>query len=45
MRATLEQLHDSGADELMLQDLIAHPATRGRSHHIVADAFGLTDRR
>ncbi|HIW90218.1 MAG TPA: MsnO8 family LLM class oxidoreductase [Candidatus Corynebacterium avicola] len=42
VRATLEQMLDgSGADELMVQDLIADPADRRRSHELLADAFDL----
>lgn len=43
VRATLEQMvEESGADELMIQDLIADPADRRRSHALLAEAFGLT---
>jgi luciferase family oxidoreductase group 1 len=43
VRATLEQMvEESGADEVMVQDLIAEPATRRRSHELLAGAFGLT---
>ena len=46
VRATLEQMaEESGADELMLQDLIADPADRHRSHARIAHAFGLSPRR
>lgn len=43
VRATLEQMvEESGADELMIQNLIADPADRTRSHELLADAFDLT---
>lgn len=43
VRSTLEQmLAESGADELMIQDLIADPVARRRSHELLAQAFGLT---
>jgi luciferase family oxidoreductase group 1 len=43
VRATLEQmLEDSGADELMIQNLIADPSDRMRSHELLAAMFGLT---
>ena len=43
VRATLEQMvAESGADELMIQDLIADPAARRRSHELLAQAFGIT---
>ena len=43
VRTTLEQMvEESGADELMIQDLIADPVARRRSHELLADAFGLT---
>lgn len=43
VRATLEQmLEESGADELMVQDLIADPVARRRSHALLAEAFGVT---
>jgi len=45
VRATLEQMVDeSGADEVMVQDLIADPATRRRSHALLAEAFGISPR-
>ncbi|MDN5895288.1 hypothetical protein BSP109_02149 [Brevibacterium sp. Mu109] len=45
VRATLEQMLDeSGADELMVQDMIADPADRRHSHKLLAGAFGLTPR-
>ncbi len=45
VRATLEQMvEESGADELMVQDLIADPVARRRSHALLADAFGVTGR-
>ncbi|WP_405094512.1 MsnO8 family LLM class oxidoreductase [Micromonospora sp. NBC_01412] len=46
VRTTLEQMvRESGADELMIQNLIADPADRRRSHELLAEAFGLTPRR
>src|SRR5699024_3453003 len=43
--ATLEQMvEESGADELMIQDMIADPADRRHSHQLLAEAFGLTPR-
>ncbi|MBB1034529.1 MsnO8 family LLM class oxidoreductase [Dietzia sp. CQ4] len=45
VRATLEQMLDqSGADELMIQDMIADPIARRHSHALLAEAFGLTPR-
>ena len=45
VRTILEQMADeSGADELMIQDLIAEPETRRRSHELLAEAFDLTPR-
>lgn len=45
VRATLEQmLEESQADELMVQNLIADPADRRRSHELIAEMFGLTSR-
>lgn len=45
VRATLEQMvEESGADELMVQDLIADPVDRRRSHELLATAFGLSPR-
>lgn len=42
VRATLEQMIDeSAADELMIQDLIAEPGPRRRSHELLAQSFGL----
>ena len=42
VRATLEQMiEESEADEVMIQDLIADPAARRRSHELLAEAFGL----
>lgn len=42
MRATLERMVDeSGATEVMVQDLIADPDTRLRSRALLADAFDL----
>lgn len=40
VRATLEQMiAETGADELMVQDLIADPVERRRSHALLAEAF------
>ncbi len=40
VRATLERMLDeSGAHELMIQDLIAEPSVRRRSRELVADMF------
>ncbi|MGY1550541.1 MsnO8 family LLM class oxidoreductase [Microbacterium sp. A588] len=45
VRATLEQMiAESGADEVMIQNLIADPAARRHSHGLLAQAFGLTPR-
>lgn len=45
VRATLEQmLAESGADELMVQDMIADPADRRHSHALLAETFGLEPR-
>ncbi|WP_101526205.1 MsnO8 family LLM class oxidoreductase [Nocardioides houyundeii] len=45
VRATLEQMVEkSGADELMIQNLIADPADRMRSHELLAEIFALTPR-
>ena len=42
VRATLEQMvEESGADEVMVQDLIADPVDRRRSHELLAEAFAL----
>ena len=42
VRSTLEQmLEETGADELMVQDLIADPVARRRSHALLAEAFGI----
>jgi luciferase family oxidoreductase group 1 len=42
VRATLdEMLAESGADELMVQDLAPDPAARRRSHRLLAQACGL----
>lgn len=42
VRATLEQMiEESGADEVMIQNMIADPADRRRSHELLAEAFGL----
>ena len=32
---------ESGADEVMVQDLIADPVDRRRSHELLAQVFGL----
>lgn len=41
VRATLEQMLDeSGADELMVQDLIADPVARRHSHALLAELLG-----
>ncbi|GEM_PF-1219475 len=41
VRDTLEQMiTESQADEVMIQDLIADPADRRRSHELLAEAFG-----
>ncbi|WP_127480698.1 MsnO8 family LLM class oxidoreductase [Nocardioides pantholopis] len=43
VRATLERMvAESGADEVMVQNLIADPDDRIRSHELLARAFGLT---
>nr|WP_277925226.1 MsnO8 family LLM class oxidoreductase [Sediminivirga luteola] len=45
VRATLEQMAaESGADEIMVQDLIAAPVARRHSHELLAQAFGLEPR-
>lgn len=45
VRATLEQMiEESGADEVMVQDLIADPDDRRRSHELLARAFGVPPR-
>ncbi|MBY3555778.1 MsnO8 family LLM class oxidoreductase [Modestobacter lapidis] len=45
VRTALEQMvAESGADELMVQNLIADPADRRRSHELLAEAFGLRPR-
>ncbi|WP_461171099.1 MsnO8 family LLM class oxidoreductase [Arthrobacter sp. Z1-15] len=45
VRATLEQMvAESGADEVMIQNLIADPAARRHSHGLLAQIFGLTPR-
>ena len=42
VRATLEQMaEESQADEIMIQDMIADPKMRRRSHELLAGAFGL----
>lgn len=46
VRATLEQMiAESGADELMVQDLISDPVARRRSHALLAEAFGISPRQ
>jgi len=45
VRATLERmLEESDADELMVQNLIADPADRRRSHERIAEIFDLPRR-
>ncbi|MHA6731587.1 MsnO8 family LLM class oxidoreductase [Devosia sp. A369] len=45
VKATLDEMIDqSGADEVIVQDLIANPEDRARSHERIAKAFGLTPR-
>lgn len=45
VRATLEQMiEESGADEVMVQDLISDPADRRHSHRLLAESFGLQPR-
>lgn len=45
VRATLEQMIElSGADELMVQNLIADPDDRRHSHTLLAEMFGLSPR-
>lgn len=42
VRAALEQMaEESGADEVMVQNLIADPADRRHSHQLLADMFSL----
>ena len=42
VRATLEQMaEDSQADEIMIQDMIADPKLRRRSHELLAEVFDL----
>ncbi|MFI7613471.1 LLM class flavin-dependent oxidoreductase [Nonomuraea terrae] len=42
VRATLEQMAaESGADEIMIQNMLPDPATRRRSHELLAAAFDL----
>lgn len=46
VRATLDQMAaESGADEIMVQDLIADPDARRHSHALLAEAFGLQPRQ
>lgn len=43
VRATLDQmLEQTQADELMIQNLIADPNDRRRSHELIAEMFGVT---
>lgn len=45
VRATLGQMiEESGADEVMIQDMIADPGERRHSHALLAEAFGLVPR-
>ena len=45
VRAILEQMiEESGADELMVQNMIADRAQRRHSHALLAETFGLTPR-
>lgn len=45
VKATIdEMIAQSGADEIIVQNLIADPADRNRSHRLLAGAFGLTPR-
>lgn len=45
VRATLdEMIEQSGADEVIVQNLIVNPEDRARSHERIARAFGLTPR-
>lgn len=45
VRVTLEQMiEESGADEVMIQNMIADPRDRRRSHALIADAMGLAAR-
>jgi hypothetical protein len=37
-----EMVAATGADELMLQDMIARPADRLRSYELIADVFDLS---
>jgi luciferase family oxidoreductase group 1 len=42
VRALIERMStEAGADEVMIQDLIARPADRARSYELIAGAFGL----
>lgn len=46
VRATLDQMiEQSGADEVMVQDLIADPAARRHSHELLAEMFDLPRHR
>ncbi|MAT05717.1 MAG: LLM class flavin-dependent oxidoreductase [Acidimicrobiaceae bacterium] len=46
VRATLEQMiTESRVDELMIQNLIADPVDRRRSHELLAEQFALTPRQ
>ncbi|MGD7708277.1 hypothetical protein [Microlunatus sp. Y2014] len=45
VRVTPEQMAaESGADEIMIQDLIAEPEARRHSHQLLAQGFGLQPR-
>ena len=45
IKATLgEMVEQSGADEIIVQNLIADPKDRARSHRVIARAFGLEPR-
>jgi len=42
VKATIEQMvEQSGADEVIVQNMIADPADRARSHRLIAKTFGL----
>lgn len=46
VRETLDRMvAESGADELMIQNLIADPVDRRRSHELLAEAFDLPGAR
>ncbi len=40
----LQMIDESGADELIVQDMIAAPRDRRRSHELLAQSFGLSTR-